>query len=81
MLHLEILGATCVTSYIKKNCLKGVKYIKLFTAKGEFDSTKKLEFLNCPTKPKGVTAQMKALDEYILMVLFVLSLKRVHFLV
>ena len=31
-------------------------------------------------KPKGVTTQMKALDEYILMVLFVLLLKRVHFL-
>ena len=31
-------------------------------------------------KPKGVTAQMKALDEYILMVLLVLLLKRVHFL-
>ena len=33
------------------------------------------------TKPKGVTIQMKALDESILMVLFVLLLKRVHFLV
>ena len=33
------------------------------------------------TKPKGVTTQMKALDEYILMVLFVLLLQRVHFLV
>ena len=32
------------------------------------------------TKPKGVTTQMKALDEYLLMVLFVLLLKRVHFL-
>ena len=32
------------------------------------------------TKPKGVTTQMKVLDEYILMVLFVLLLKRVHFL-
>ena len=31
-------------------------------------------------KPKSVTTQMKALDEYILMVLFVLLLKRVHFL-
>ena len=31
--------------------------------------------------PKGVTTQMKVLDEYILMVLFVLLLKRVHFLV
>ena len=36
--------------------------------------------LNCLTKPKGMTTQMKALDEYILMVLFVLLLKRVHFL-
>ena len=31
-------------------------------------------------KPKGVTTQMKALDEYILMVVFVLLLKRVHYL-
>ena len=29
-------------------------------------------------KPKGVSTQMKALDEYNLMVLFVLLLKRVH---
>ena len=29
-------------------------------------------------KPKGVTTQMKALDEYILMVLFVSVLKIVH---
>ena len=32
------------------------------------------------TKSEGVTTQMKALDEYIVMVLFVLSLKRVYFL-
>ena len=31
-------------------------------------------------KPKRVTTQMKALDEYLLMALFVLLLKRVHFL-
>ena len=31
-------------------------------------------------KLKGVTTQMKALDEYFLMVLFVLVLKRVHFI-
>ena len=31
-------------------------------------------------KPKGVTIQVKALDEYVLMVMFVLLLKRVHFL-
>ena len=31
-------------------------------------------------KPKGVTTQMKALDEYILMVLLVVLLKRVNFL-
>ena len=38
--------------------------------------------LNCGhAKPYGVTTQMEALDEYILMVLFVLLLKRVHFLV
>ena len=35
----------------------------------------------CKRNPKGLTTQMKALDEYILMVLFVLLLKRVHFLV
>ena len=29
-------------------------------------------------KPKGVTTQMQAIDEYILMVLFVFLLKRVH---
>ena len=39
-----------------------------------------LENVQIQTKPKGVTTQMKALSEYILMVLFVLSLKRVHFL-
>ena len=32
-------------------------------------------------KPEGVTTQMEALDEYILMALFVLVLERVHFLV
>ena len=32
-------------------------------------------------KPKYVTTQTKALDEYILKVLFVLLLKKVHFLV
>ena len=37
-------------------------------------------FIFLQTKPKGVTTHMKALDEYILMVLFVLLLKRVHFL-
>ena len=29
-------------------------------------------------KPKGVTTQMKALDEYILMVVFMLLLNRIH---
>ena len=29
-------------------------------------------------KPKGVTTQMKALDEYFLMVVFTLLLNRVH---
>ena len=29
-------------------------------------------------KPKGVTTQMKALNEYFLMVVFTLLLKRVH---
>ena len=32
------------------------------------------------TKPKGVTTQQKALDEYILMALFVILLKRVNLL-
>ena len=31
-------------------------------------------------KPKGVTTQMKALDEYFLMVVFMLLLNRVHIL-
>ena len=30
------------------------------------------------TKPKGVTTQMKALDEYFLMVVFTLLLNRLH---
>ena len=34
--------------------------------------------MNCPTKPKGVTTQMKALDEYFLIVVFTLSLNRVN---
>ena len=33
-----------------------------------------------PVKPKDVTTQMKALDEYFLIVKFLLLLKRVHFL-
>ena len=37
-----------------------------------------LYILNRPTKPKGVTTQMKALDEYFLMVVFPLVLNRVH---
>ena len=32
-------------------------------------------------KPKGVTIQMKALDEYVLMVLFVFLLNIVHIFV
>ena len=31
-------------------------------------------------KPKGVTTQMKGLEEHILMVLFVILLKRGHYL-
>ena len=31
-------------------------------------------------QPKGATMQVKALDEYIVVVLFVLLLKRVHYL-
>ena len=48
------------------------KYVELFIA---------LWFGKIRMKPKGVIIQMKALDEYILMVLFVLFLKRFHFLV
>ena len=69
-LHVETL------TVLKSSCLS----FNPFTAKGEFE-TKKAEFLKRWTKPKGVTTQMKALDEYFLMVLFVLLLKRVHFLV
>ena len=37
-----------------------------------------VQILNRPTKSKGVTTQMKALDEYFLMVVFTLLLDRVH---
>ena len=38
------------------------------TSKGESNMTKKnLQVLNCPTKSKVVTPQVKALDKYILM--------------
>ena len=43
-----------------------------------YDVTEEFNFLQ--TKPKGVTIQRKALDKYILIVLFVLLLKRVQFL-
>ena len=55
-----------------------------FSTKPRFSATNLLphlflssaqKILNCQTKPKGVTTQMKALDEYFLMVLFVLVLK------
>ena len=36
--------------------------------------TVRINSMICQAKPKGVTIQMKALDEYILMVLFVLFL-------
>ena len=52
-----------------------------FTGKDDLTKARNLQILNRPTKPKGVSTQMKALDEYFLMVLFVLLLKRVHFLV
>ena len=47
----------------------------------DLTKTRRLQNKKSQTKPKGVTSQMKALGEYILMVLFVLLLKRVHFLV
>lgn len=34
----------------------------------------------CHMKPEGVTTEIKALDEYIVMAQLVLLLKRVHFL-
>ena len=34
--------------------------------------------MNRPMKSKGVTTQMKSLDEYFLMVVFMLLLSRVH---
>ena len=40
------------------------------TAKGTFDKKKRKLMSNCPTKPTGVTTQMKVLDEYFLMVAF-----------
>ena len=36
--------------------------------------------MNCPTKPKGVSTQMKALDEYFLMVVFTLLLNGLYVL-
>ena len=36
-----------------------------------------VEILNCPTKPKGVTTQRKALNEYFVMVVLTLSLNTV----
>ena len=53
--------------------------LNTFTARRKF--TKPVDFTipNCQMKPKCVTTQMKALAEYILMVLFVLLLKTVHF--
>ena len=42
------------------------------------DHTIQTTYKHC--QPKGVTIQMKAPDEYILMELFVPVLKRVHFL-
>ena len=46
--------------------------------KGAFASNK--VFHNCQMKSKGVTTRRKSLDEYILVLLFMLLLKRVHFL-
>ena len=45
--------------------------------KDEFDY-KPRKILNCPMKPKGVTTQMEALDEYFLMVVFMLLLNTFH---
>ena len=51
----------------------------LFATKDKLNSsTKPLlnSSVNCQKKPKSVTSQMKALDEYILMVLLVLFTER-----
>ena len=52
--------------------------VNLLTAKNY--KTAKLPNPECEAKPKDVTTQMKALDEYILMVLFVLLLIEFIFL-
>ena len=46
--------------------------------KANLTKPRKLQVLNCSTKPKGVTTQMKALDEFILMVVFTLLLNTVY---
>ena len=49
-------------------------------AKANLSKSRKLPVLICETKQKLVTIQMKALDKYIPMVLFVSLLKRLNFL-
>ena len=43
-------------------------WINHFTVKGEFDQD--FQILNCQTKQKSLTTQMKSLDEYILALWF-----------
>ena len=53
-----------------------------FTAEGEFDKNQKTsKSWTVGMKRERVTTQMKVLDEFILMELIVLLLKRIHFLV
>ena len=53
--------------------------MNLSLPKAKFDKTKKnSKSRTVKKKPKGVTTQMKALDENILMVVFMLLLNRVH---
>ena len=65
---------TCEVFKIKR------KLFNLSVPRANLTKPRKLEWieLNCPMKPKGVTTQMKALDEYFLMVVFTLLLNRIH---
>ena len=55
--------------------MKFVNNTVLSLPKANPTKTGNFELLSCQMKPKGVTIEMKALDEYILMALFVLLLK------
>ena len=46
--------------------------------RGTGPNQENFQILNCPTKAKGVTTQMKAINEYFLNVVFPLLLNTVH---